>query len=263
MAFPYKHVCLVGATSGIGRAMADRLIAEGVKVTAVGRRQDRLNEFVKEHGKTKASSLAFDISDLDQIPKFAEEVMKAHSDIDCIFLNAGIQHRYDFSSPSSLNLPRFMAEMTTNFNSFVAFTHAFLPYLLNQSTNTGIIYTGTHLGIVPASTMPAYSASKAALDSFILCVREQLRDTRVKITNLSPPPVQTELHDAEMGQEAGRAIGMPVTAFADAAYKELTGGNENIIIGSVAASSMEQFMEIVNLRREAFDRLAMLLRGMK
>ena len=58
--------------------------------------------------------------------------------------------------------------------------------------------------------MPAYSASKAALNAFILCLREQLRGTSIKVTNLSPPPIQTELHDFEMGAEVGRALGMPV-----------------------------------------------------
>ncbi len=72
MLFPYKHVLLIGATSGIGKAMADHFIAEGVKVTAVGRRQERLDDFTSEHGSDKASSLAFDISDLDKIPAFAE-----------------------------------------------------------------------------------------------------------------------------------------------------------------------------------------------
>ena len=72
MSFPYKHVLLVGATAGIGKAMADRFVAEGIKVTAVGRRQQRLDEFVEKHGSEKASGVAFDIADLDGIPRFIE-----------------------------------------------------------------------------------------------------------------------------------------------------------------------------------------------
>lgn len=72
MAFPYQHVLLIGATSGIGRAMADRFIAEGVRVTAVGRRQERLDDFVSSHGSDKASSLTFDIGELERIPTFVE-----------------------------------------------------------------------------------------------------------------------------------------------------------------------------------------------
>lgn len=69
----YKQVLVIGATSGIGHAMANRLIKEGSKVIAVGRRQDRLDAFVKEHGKEKAASLSLDISDLKSIPGFVKE----------------------------------------------------------------------------------------------------------------------------------------------------------------------------------------------
>jgi short-subunit dehydrogenase involved in D-alanine esterification of teichoic acids len=52
--------------------------------------------------------------------------------------------------------------------------------------------TGSNLAIVPAATLPAYSASKTALNAFVLCLREQLRDTSVDVIELSPPPVQSE-----------------------------------------------------------------------
>jgi NADP-dependent 3-hydroxy acid dehydrogenase YdfG len=73
MPFQFKHVLLIGATSGIGRAMGDHFIAQGVKVTAVGRRSDRLEQFVTQHGNDKASSITFDIEKLDAIPAFVEK----------------------------------------------------------------------------------------------------------------------------------------------------------------------------------------------
>lgn len=73
MTFPYKHVLLVGATSGIGAAMASQFIQNDIKVTAVGRRKDRLDEFVKQHGEEKASGIVLDIADQEAIPKFASE----------------------------------------------------------------------------------------------------------------------------------------------------------------------------------------------
>jgi NADP-dependent 3-hydroxy acid dehydrogenase YdfG len=70
MSFPYRHVLLIGATSGIGRAMANHFVTQGLKVTAVGRRQERLDEFVAQHGNEKASGIAFDIERLDDISAF-------------------------------------------------------------------------------------------------------------------------------------------------------------------------------------------------
>ena len=62
---------MIGATSGIGAAMADRLVQEGSKVIAVGRRQGRLDDFVRRHGQQKASAIKFDISDRQNIDQFA------------------------------------------------------------------------------------------------------------------------------------------------------------------------------------------------
>lgn len=72
MAFPYKHFLVIGATAGIGRALASRLVTSGAKVTVVGRRQDRLDEFVREHGQN-AKGVRFDIANLDEVPGFAAE----------------------------------------------------------------------------------------------------------------------------------------------------------------------------------------------
>ena len=73
MSFLYKHILVVGATSGIGAAMADRLVQEGSKVIAVGRRQDRLDDFIRKHGKSKASAVKFDITDRQNMDAFVRE----------------------------------------------------------------------------------------------------------------------------------------------------------------------------------------------
>lgn len=71
--FPYKHVLLVGSSSGIGRGMADRLIEAGIKVTAVGRRKERLDEFVHKHTQNRAHRLVFNVGDIGKAPQFAAE----------------------------------------------------------------------------------------------------------------------------------------------------------------------------------------------
>ena len=72
MAFPYKKVVVIGATSGIGLEFAERLVKKGVSVIAVGRRQDRLDAFVSKAGSDKASVVALDLADIDKIPSFAQ-----------------------------------------------------------------------------------------------------------------------------------------------------------------------------------------------
>lgn len=70
MPFPYKRVLVIGATSGIGEALAAKLVAEGTSVIVVGRRKDKLEEFVHKHGKDKATAVPFDITQMDKIPQF-------------------------------------------------------------------------------------------------------------------------------------------------------------------------------------------------
>lgn len=66
---------MIGATSGIGAAMADRLVQEGSKVIAVGRRQGRLDDFVRRHGQEKASAIRFDITDRQNVDQFAKKLV--------------------------------------------------------------------------------------------------------------------------------------------------------------------------------------------
>ena len=72
MPFPYKTVLVTGATAGIGRALAERMISAGIFVIAVGRRQDRLEELVVKHGSDKVAAEPFDVSDLESLGPWAK-----------------------------------------------------------------------------------------------------------------------------------------------------------------------------------------------
>lgn len=138
MSYPHKCVLLVGATSGIGLAMAEKFVASGSKVLVVGRRQERLDEFVAKHGPEKAGSVAFDITNTTGIPSFVKTVTTKYPDLDCIFLNAGKSNSFNFAEPEKVDLEDFHKDIATNFSSFVNLTHAFLPFLLAKQTPTAI-----------------------------------------------------------------------------------------------------------------------------
>ncbi|KAL8793855.1 MAG: hypothetical protein Q9195_003581 [Heterodermia aff. obscurata] len=251
---------MVGATSGIGLGMAEKLIREGLKVIAVGRRQDRIDDFVRKHGSSKAAGFAYDISDSANLHNFVQTVTSKYPDLDCVFLNAGIQGVYDLTKPQALDLAAFHNEINVNFTSFVNISIAFLPFLQAKEEPTSIIYTGSNLAIIPAFNLPAYSASKAALNCFVLCLRDQLASTgsNVKILEISPPPVQTEIHDY-MGEERGRALGMPLGEFCERAWEGLREGGDQIVIGSIGPE--EEFLGIVDKRRGVFEVLGGMIRG--
>lgn len=67
MPFPYKKVLVIGATSGIGEALATKLVENGVQVIVSGRRKDNLDTFVKKHGSDKVKAKVFDIMKVNQV----------------------------------------------------------------------------------------------------------------------------------------------------------------------------------------------------
>lgn len=148
MPFKYNKVLVLGATSGIGYALASRLVENGTSVIVTGRRKEKLDEFVSKHGSDKAEAVQFDITQLDKIPSFVDELMKKHGDVDCVFLNSGIQRGFDFSKPESIDLSTVSEEMNTNYISYIHLVTAFTPYLQKQSKETSFIFTTSGLALV-------------------------------------------------------------------------------------------------------------------
>jgi len=255
----YKQVLVIGATSGIGKAMANRLVKEGSKVVAVGRRQNLLDAFVRKHGKDKTASATVDIGDLKSIPGFVQETTSKYPDIDCVYLNAGVQYPINLSKPAEVDRKAFEREIRVNYLAFVHLTLEFLPFLENRATKSTIIYTGSNLSIIPAVNLSGYSASKAALNAFVLCLRQELAhaNSTVKIVEISPPVVQTELHDY-MGPK-GKQMGMPAEEFIDAAYNGLVSGSDQIVIGDIGGAA--RFNNIINERRAVFEGLAKIMQS--
>ncbi|KAH8897122.1 NAD(P)-binding protein [Thozetella sp. PMI_491] len=257
MPFQYKRILLVGATAGIGAAMADKLIQEGAKVIAVGRRQDRLDAFVEKHGKEYAGSARFDITDKAGQDAFVKEIVETYPDLDCVFLNSGIQSQTRLTRPEEVDLDAFHAEVNTNFNCIVDLMIKFLPHLQAKPQPTSIIVTTSLLAMVPSVASPAYSASKAALTAFIDCLRAQTEKvgSRTKIVEVRPPLTQTELHDY-MGEARGRSMGIPVDVFTESAYAQLAAGQTLVPVGALAPGMEKQMEELVKVRKDMTDKVS-------
>ncbi|KAL2071380.1 hypothetical protein VTL71DRAFT_12615 [Oculimacula yallundae] len=242
--FPYQTVLITGATSGIGLALAEKLISNGSHVIAIGRRQENLTQLQQKHGKEKVSIYAFDVNELEKIPEFAKEITTTHPTLSSIILNSGIQRRLDFTSPSTIDFQSLTTELTTNYISPVHFVTAFLPHFTNLSSKekkeTSLVFTTSDLALVPIVRCPGYCASKAALHHLILCLREQLKHTSplTKVIEILPPAVQTELHDSKNQPDIkdGRNIGIPLDEFTEEAWRGLCAGLTDVPVGMAKKS---------------------------
>ncbi|KAJ5390773.1 uncharacterized protein N7496_001841 [Penicillium cataractarum] len=262
MPFAYKNVLIIGATSGIGEALATKLVENGTRVIVSGRRKDNLDAFAQRHGADKVKTKVFDIMQLDQIPQFALEIIAENPDLDCVFVNSGIQRPLDFSKPESVDLDIFDQELITNYTSAVRIAKAFIPHLQKQTTQTALAFTTSQMALVPMMRCPNYGASKAALHHFVLALRTQLQDGpgNVKVLEIYPPAVQTELHDAKHQPDLkdGHLIGMPLQEFIDEVWAGLSEGEDQIAVGS----AKDIFKQFEVKRQEIYQQMTEMLSGL-
>jgi len=100
------------------------------------------------------------------------------------------------------------------------------------------MYTTSGLALVALPRCPNYCATKAALHQFIMALRRQLESSSVKVIELFPPAVQTELHDAKHQPDIkdGGSIGMPIGEFMEAAWQGIVEGKDEIPVGFVVGA---------------------------
>lgn len=182
-------ILLIGATSGIGLALAVSFHRLGNRVIVAGRRQERLQEIVRRHSDMTA--IAVDVDDGDSIRRLAVSVRERFPDLNVLVNNAGISRQEDLRFGTE-GLSVAQSIIKTNILGVLQITAEFLPRLAAQPSST-IITTTSGLAFVPRAAYPTYCASKAFLHSWLQSLRVQLRDTPIEVLELAPPYVQTEL----------------------------------------------------------------------
>jgi uncharacterized oxidoreductase len=236
-------ILITGGTSGIGLAFAEKFIKEGNKVIITGRREDRLNA-IKSRLPGIVTKVS-DAADTAQRIELAAWVQQHHPDTNILVNNAGIQLQTDLTNSGDFDRTR--AEVETNFIGPVHLTSLLTQHLLNKE-NAAIINITSGLAFVPLAFMPVYCATKAAFHSLTLSLRYQLKDTTIKVFEIIPPSVDTELgHDRREDKSQSHG-GMPVTDFIDAAMAALRNDTFEAAIGQSAGLRMkrEELFEQMN-----------------
>lgn len=194
-------ILVTGGGTGIGRELAREFHEAGNKVIIAGRRSDILDAVAAEHPGMIAMSL--DIGDGQAIAGFAERIVADCSQLNVIVNNAGVMAGED-----KIDLAVAEAIIATNLLGPLRLTSALLPHLLAQP-RAAIVNVSSALAFVPFVQTPTYCASKAALHSWTVSLRAQLRNTAVEVIEIIPPAVQTELQPGLSGSPRA----MPLKAF--------------------------------------------------
>jgi len=184
-----KRVLVTGGGSGIGLALAVALLRVGNRVFISGRNAEKLNAAVRRHPGLKA--IHCDIASVADAERAAAWMDNEQGGLDVLVNNAAIGSPYTFvRNPEAAK--KAECEILTNLVGTIRLTHLFLPQLLRQPA-AAIITITSGLAVAPAPGAPGYSASKAGLHSFLVSLRAQLRRTGVKVFEVQPPMVATDL----------------------------------------------------------------------
>jgi uncharacterized oxidoreductase len=232
-------VFITGGTSGIGRGLAEAFHQRGNQVIISGRREDRLKEICAH-----CSGMAYfvlDVTRVESIRAVAQRAIAKFPALNCVINNAGVQMH--ISAVHSLNDQDLQAEIDTNLLGPIRVTAAFLSHLEHRPDAT-LMNVSSGLAFVPMARFPVYCATKAAIHSWTLSLRRQLRESDVKVIEIIPPWVATELGGLSKPAPNTADRGpMPLDVFLRETLKELESGVDEVVVGDakrlVGATSPE------------------------
>jgi uncharacterized oxidoreductase len=188
-------ILITGGGSGIGEALAHRFHDLGNKIIIAGRRREALEAAIG--GREEMFAVELDVADPASIAAAARRVIAEHPDLNVLINNAGIMVSEDLADPRDLAVAE--ATVTTNLLGPIRLTDTLIDHLKGRP-DAVIINVSSGLASVPLVSAPTYSATKAAIHSYTLSLREALKG-QVEVIELIPPGVQTDLTPGQATRE--------------------------------------------------------------
>ncbi|MBH2005579.1 MAG: SDR family NAD(P)-dependent oxidoreductase [Sphingobacteriia bacterium] len=187
-----KTILITGATSGFGKAIAEKFAAAGWNCIITGRRADRLTELSTQlssrHG-IKVLTLAFDVQDRNAVTESIGNIPADWQQIDVLVNNAGLALGRDSFEKASLD--DWDTMINTNVKGLMYVSKAVLPYLINQQKGH-VINIGSTAAREVYKEGNAYCASKHAVDALSKAMRIDLLPHHIKVTAIHPGAAETE-----------------------------------------------------------------------
>jgi uncharacterized oxidoreductase len=194
-------VLITGGSAGIGFEIARQLSEKGNHVIILGRNEERLQQAAAQLNNVTA--IVCDVSKAEDVENLSKRLQKDFPALNILINNAGRVLVYNLANGAN-DVENATDEIQTNYLSVINLTQKLLP-LLKQQPAAAVVNVTSVLALVPAVSVPTYSASKAALHSYSQILRYTLaKSSNVKIFELMPPLVNTEF-SKEIGGEKGIA----------------------------------------------------------
>jgi uncharacterized oxidoreductase len=213
-------IFITGGGSGIGRALAEEFHRRGNKVIIGGRRPGHLTETIEANPGMKFVEM--DVSSPESVRETTRYLLSTFPTLNVLINNAGVMQIDDVST--AINDTLLVSTINTNLVGTIRLTGALMDHLKAQPSATVLIVSSV-LGFVPMARTAVYCATKAALHSYTLSLRFKLRDTSVRVLEVIPPWVRTELLNSS---EEPRA--MPLDEFMEGTMQALTTDADEIMV---------------------------------
>ncbi|HWC38324.1 MAG TPA: oxidoreductase [Acidimicrobiales bacterium] len=193
-----KVAVVTGASKGIGLAVTQALVDEGVRVAAGAR--EASPELSQLAQRSAVRPISADLSTREGPARLVEEAVRAFGGIDIVVNNVGAvrPHLKGFLSFSEDDWER---SLTINFLAAVRTTRAAVPYLLERGRGTIVTISSVN-AFLPDPTIIDYCASKAALTNFSKALSKELGPRGIRVNTVSPGPVSTALWLSDRGVAA-------------------------------------------------------------
>lgn len=184
--FAGRTVVITGASSGVGAAAARLFAREGARVVLAARTAAALDAVAKEIGE-RALAVPTDVADPDQARALIARAVEETGSIHVLVNNAGYNHRGPVLEADPMELARIV---DVNLRAPILLTRFALPHL-RQQENARVVNVASIAGQVPLPEEATYSGTKFGLRGFSLALAEELRDTSVRVSLVSPGPIDT------------------------------------------------------------------------
>ena len=208
---PIKIALVTGGTRGIGFETARQLAEKGIRVVLTGRNRAKADEaaLILRNTGLDVDGCALDVTQADSIIATAEVVARKYGRLDILVNNAAIRIEEYGKQPSEQPLHCWRETFDTNLFGVVAVTQLLLP-LIRKSAAGRIVNVSSLLASMSThsqpdsfsycfkfKSIPAYSASKAAVNSWTIHLAYELRDTPIKVNAVHPGYTKTDMNSGE------------------------------------------------------------------
>lgn len=214
-------IFITGGGSGIGRGLAEALHAQGNHIIISGRRSEVLKETTRSN--PGMNYVLLDIENPASIAAVAQDLTSKYPKLNVLINNAGIMKADRVDIP--VDDAAVASIVTTNLLGPIRMTSALIEHLKQQPSAT-VINVTSGLAFTPLAMAATYSATKAALHSFSLSQRYRLKGTSVRVLEIAPPYVQTELMGSS---QASDPRAMPLKDFIDETMRILATDADEVL----------------------------------